>query len=58
MAEKGDISYPTQLQKPGMHYPPGPAPNPSATKYPPNNMDQMDEPPPYDQVTQPHYEPR
>ena len=49
---------PTQSQQPGMYYPPGPVPDPSAPIYPPNNMNQMDEPPSYDQATQPDYQPR
>ena len=56
MAEKGN--YPTQPQQPGMYYPPGPALNPPAPMYPPNNMDQMNAPPSYDQAIQPHYQPR
>jgi len=55
MAEKGN--YPDQPQQPGMYYPPGPALNPPAPMYPPNNMDQMNAPPSYDQATQPHYQP-
>ena len=56
MAEKGN--YPDQPQQPGMYYPPGPVLNPPAPMYPPNNMDQMNAPPTYDQATQPHYQPR
>ena len=56
MAEKG--TYATQPLQPGRHYPPGPASNPNAPMYPPNNMNQMIAPPSYDQATQPHYQPR
>jgi len=55
MAEKAN--YPTQPQQPGMYYPPGPVPNPNAPMYPPNDMNQMNAPPSYDQATQPHYQP-
>ena len=41
-----------------MYYPPGPVPDPSAPIYPPNNMNQMNELPSYDQATQPDYQPR
>ena len=56
MAKEGYCSI--QSQQPGMYYPPGPAPIPTAPIYPPNNMNQMDEPPSYDQATQPDYQPR
>lgn len=56
MAEKEN--YATQPLQPGMHYSPGPASNPNAPMYPPNNMNQMIAPPSYDQATQPHYQPR
>ena len=56
MAEEGN--YPSQPQQLGMYYQPVPAPNPNSPMYQPNNRNEMNEPPLYDQATQPHNQPR
>ena len=65
MEEK--VNYPTQLQQPGMHYPPPATSNqiqhllrehPNALMHPQNSMNQMSVPQSYDQATMPYHQPR